>query len=205
MVVYTAPETIYWDEDKVYVFLAGGITDCRNWQEAVIEGLEQSVDSEYQEKTALLNPRRKFFPENKSARAAPSDYNIIGKEQIAWEYNALNRADIFSVWFERGVSSQPIALYELGRQVALRFTDDRIDSIVIGAHQDYRRFFDVYEQMKNVSLSLAVKISYELTEHIDRITNAVMLEHSTKAGKRKKESIIKRLVNYCINRKQINK
>ena len=62
------------------LFLAGGITDCPDWQETMI-GLLRETD------LILFNPRRKNFPIKDPLAAF---------DQITWEHNHLNLASYLS-------------------------------------------------------------------------------------------------------------
>lgn len=108
------------------VFLAGGITDCDDWQAAVVRRLAD-LDA------VLLNPRRANFPIHDPDAAL---------EQITWEFQALRQAEIVLFWFDQGPSVQPIALYELGRHAA-----DLDKTLVIGRHPKYLRRQDVDIQL----------------------------------------------------------
>ena len=128
MRVITAVEKIKRN-DGLMIFLAGGITNCPWWQNEIIEMLKGCVGT-------ILNPRRKDFP--------IGDPNA-SLEQITWEFNALEKADIFSMWFSNAESDQPICMYELGRHIALR--EDKMGTVVIGVEPGYRREQDVYIQI----------------------------------------------------------
>ena len=134
MRVITAPEPLDIKDDEIAVFLAGGITDCPNWQKEVIDLLSTHVDCL---KLVVLNPRRENFP---------IDDPNAAKEQITWEFNALEQMDIFSMYFCSGNSDQPICMYELGRNIVrmqMRFPADWKKRIIITREQGYRRFADV--------------------------------------------------------------
>lgn len=89
------------------VFLAGGITGCRNWQQEVIDHLKyyEQIYGNFGE-VQVFNPRRDNFDVED-----PS----VTIEQIRWEHEWLKKCDIFSVFFEASKSVQPISLYELGK------------------------------------------------------------------------------------------
>jgi hypothetical protein len=157
MKVITAPKPI---DDAQSVFLAGGITGCPDWQAEVIYMLdEEGFDG------TVYNPRRANFPIGDPTAAS---------EQIAWEFAALERADVRLFWFAGGervfpesalrsageypgagarYSSpvQPIALYELGRWTALEAAP-----LVVGADPNYARLIDVHEQMRHARPDLAI-------------------------------------------------
>lgn len=121
---YEAP--VAWTTTLPSVFLAGGITDCPDWQAEVRHWLAGLP-------VAVLNPRREDFP-----IGDPS----ASEEQISWEFDALMRASIVMFWFPKSPSLQPIALYELGRYAALR------KPIIVGRDPDYLRAQDVDIQMR---------------------------------------------------------
>lgn len=150
MKVITATEQVSDAGDLPTIFLAGGITNCPEWQDDIIKKLEPYNHA------VLLNPRRKDFPMN--------DPNA-SKEQIAWEFYALKRATIFSMWFSNADSDQPICMYELGRHMALREGRD----VCIGVEPGYRREADVRIQTELVSPFLAERIADNLDDHIKQI------------------------------------
>ena len=136
MKVITAVEQYNLKPGEVSVFLAGGITNCPNWQDDIIGRLkEYNLDN-----LAIFNPRRKNFPIN--------DPNA-SHEQIWWEFCKLEEADIFSMYFSSGVSDQPICMYELGRYIVrmqMRFPTNWKDRIIISVENGYKRKQDVLIQ-----------------------------------------------------------
>jgi len=150
---------------RPFVFLAGGITQCPEWQQelvAIIQKLAPDMVG------TLLNPRRKDFPIHDPNAAL---------EQITWEYQALNISDIFSMWFSASESVQPICMYELGRHLA-RFQCGamRPMKIVIGIEPGYKREQDVRIQTKLVMGGLnapAIEIVDSLEAHAKAIIEAV--------------------------------
>lgn len=131
MRVITAPELYARQDGDIFCFLAGGITNCPDWQKEVIKHLEgYGINN-----LVLFNPRREDFPiHDKSASCA----------QIYWEYRFLQQMDIFSMYFCNGESDQPICMYELGRNL-VRFVD-RADRVVISVEDGYKRAGDVVIQ-----------------------------------------------------------
>lgn len=115
------------------VFLAGGITNCKEWQKEVIKNLEY-------EDVSLFNPRQEHFDvSNKNASSS----------QILWEFKRLEKMDIFSMYFCNDNSDQPICMYELGRNIVRmqnRFPSDWEKRIVISVEDGYRRKADVLIQ-----------------------------------------------------------
>ena len=112
------------------VFLAGGITDCLDWQAEARELFAE-------DNVAVINPRRKVFPSASSVA-----YTSASEQQITWEFNALAGADVVMFWFPAGTSLQPIALYELGRHGGIT------DNLVVGRDPGYLRAQNVDVQMR---------------------------------------------------------
>jgi nucleoside 2-deoxyribosyltransferase-like protein len=120
-----APAELGPDVTGPVLFLAGGITDCPDWQGEAAAMLRD------QPGLTVVNPRRAVYDAD------------VAVEQITWEHTHLHRAAVILFWFTSG-SPQPIALYELGVHVT------RGAPIVVGADPDYPRRLDV-----EVQLSLA--------------------------------------------------
>ena len=126
------------EEEPKYisVFLAGGITNCWDWQKEVEKYLADI------EEVSVINPRNDKFDVT-NAKAS--------KNQIKWEFERLEKADIFSMYFCNSDSVQPICLYELGRNIVRmqqRFPNDWEDRIIISIENGYSREFDVIMQIK---------------------------------------------------------
>ena len=136
MRVITAPEIIEKKDNEKYVFLAGGITNCPDWQNDIIERLEHLRSSNL----VVLNPRREDFPIHDPSAAY---------KQIEWEFEALEKADIFSMHFCSGESDQPICMYELGRNILrmqMKYPSDWENRIIISVEEGYSRKNDVLIQ-----------------------------------------------------------
>lgn len=159
MILYTAPRPFTLGVQGLpSVFLAGGITNCPNWQDEVIKGLEGTD-------CIILNPRRENFP---------IDDPNASEEQITWEFHALNQCDIFSMWFSDAPSDQPICMYELGRQVALRqYKADYLHEIAVGVEPGYKREKDVFIQLNLIHPELGEDISWSLDKHIYNIKRKI--------------------------------
>lgn len=141
MRVITAPEKVVLNDGEISVFLAGGITDCYNWQQDIINYIESKNFAE-KENLVLLNPRRENFPIHDPSASM---------EQITWEFNALENADIFSMYFVNNKSVQPICMYELGRNIVkmqMRKPIDWKDRIIISVEDGYKREQDVQIQVE---------------------------------------------------------
>ncbi|GII28550.1 nucleoside 2-deoxyribosyltransferase domain-containing protein [Planotetraspora mira] len=127
------------------VFLAGGITDCPDWQSEAAASLADLP-------VAVLNPRRARFKDSPGAAA----------EQIDWEYRHLVIADVILFWFPGGPAVQPIALYELGAWAA------STKPIVVGADPAYNRRLDVELQLSHVRPGLDVHTTLNATSQAAR-------------------------------------
>lgn len=108
------------------IFLAGGITDCPDWQADAATLLSTHP-------IVVLNPRRRNFP------IGDPD---ASEEQVRWEYQHLHRASVILFWFPaNGEGVQPIALYELGHYSA------KGCRLAVGAAPGYNRRADVFIQL----------------------------------------------------------
>ena len=162
MRVVVAPYFFSLAKQHITCFLAGGITNCWEWQDKVINELKSYSDTGA---LVVMNPRRPDFPIN-DPNAAP--------QQIMWEFYWLERCDIFSMYFAASEQSdQPICMYELGRNVIAmqhRFPESYMNRIVISCEDGYRRETDVKTQM-NLALG-QITISTTPEEHAKRIVEA---------------------------------
>lgn len=139
MKVFTAPEPVIRTPGDITCFLAGGISKCPDWQKEVINEL-YSLEKDRGEDLShliVMNPRRESF-----------NVSDVGNSymQIEWEFNHLESADIFSMYFCSGESVQPICLYELGRNLVRmqqRFPESYDKRIVLSVEENYIRSFDV--------------------------------------------------------------
>ena len=137
MRVVTAVENDFGNENEITCFLAGGITNCPDWQKDVIERLSKEQDLS---DSVLFNPRRENFPIR--------DPNA-SDEQIKWEFDRLQIMDLFSMFFTSGESDQPICMYELGRNLMtmhVKFPGDWENRVVVTYDSNYRRAKDVEVQ-----------------------------------------------------------
>lgn len=136
MLYVEAPNPIPEDAPRPFIFLAGGITDCPDWQSKIVELLGDV-------ECTVLNPRRANFP-----MGDPD----AGRVQIKWEFDMLwQKTEIFSMWFSNG-SIGPICLLELGahlarHRVSLEETGcTPYAGFIVGGDEDYSRRFDVETQ-----------------------------------------------------------
>lgn len=144
-IIVTAPEHRYFPPRSLKVFLAGGICQCIEWQKKVIDYFQE--DKEFLELNVtydqlyLLNPRRAEWLEKEG--------EVI--KQIEWEFDMLERCDLFSMYFAGGESVQPICMYELGRYIERmkqRFPNTWKKRIVITCDSSYKRLTDVLVQTR---------------------------------------------------------
>lgn len=171
MRVITAPEHYYNMGEDITCFLAGGITNCPDWQKQVVEELQKQeqagIDLSH---LVIFNPRRENFPIWK-----PN----IAVEQITWEFDYLNQADIFSMYFAATEESdQPICFYELGRNLVTmqqRYPTDYKRRLVISHAPEFKRMADVYIQTALATRSL-VNVHENITpeDHANWIIRAYL-------------------------------
>ena len=138
-----------YEEWKKSLFLAGGITNCPNWQQELVQ-LLKDVD------LIIFNPRRDNFP---------IDDPNASYEQIKWEYNKFQVCKQILFWFSRG-SLNPIVLFEYGRwsYMAKKFWQYQI-KIFVGIDTEYKRKQDVEIQTKLLDpIEQHLKIVYSLED-----------------------------------------
>ena len=111
-----APTHYKLEEDTTYIFLAGSIDmgKADNWQKKVVAELEINLPDR---DIVILNPRRDIW----DTSWVQNIDHLQFREQVDWELDALNNADIIPMVFLKGTVS-PIALLELG----LHITDDKL-------------------------------------------------------------------------------
>jgi len=103
MMIY-APDPVDWTSSVPKVFLAGSIDmgASANWQEEIGNKLQDF-------NIILLNPRRKVWDSSWKQHID----NPLFREQVEWELEGLERADVVFFHFEKD-SLAPISLLELG-------------------------------------------------------------------------------------------
>ena len=154
-----APEEFEYNSNDVKVFLAGGISNCEDWQRKVAEELQNEPDD-----LILIDPRSDKFDR---------DDDKAEIRQISWEFKMLENCDIFSMYFCGSESVQPICMYELGRNIVRmqnRFptVDEWGHRIIITADPNYKRYKDVFIQ-GNLATGMLIYINESLDEHIYQI------------------------------------
>lgn len=151
-----APERYYTGE--VSLFLAGGITNCIDWQKEMVE-LLKDLD------IVIFNPRRKDFP------IGDPDATF---EQIKWEFEFLNRADMILFWFSRG-SLNPIVLFEYGKWLMNTRNKLNYKPIFVGIDPKYERKQDVELQTRFEDLHIRSRIQYSLEDLAKYIINELRI------------------------------
>lgn len=119
MIVVTPPMA----PAKADLFLAGGISNCPDWQ-ATAETAFADLDG------VIHNPRRPGVLADDEAIA-----------QIEWEYQALADSDTILFWFPEETLC-PITLFELGVWSAKGVP------MIVGTHPRYARRLDVVTQLR---------------------------------------------------------
>lgn len=103
MRIIKAPNRIIYDEDDGYkIFLAGSIEmgKAENWQERLTKQLKHCI---------ILNPRRDDWDSTWEQKIDNPKF----REQVEWELEAMDLADIIVMYFDPSTKS-PISLLELG-------------------------------------------------------------------------------------------
>jgi hypothetical protein len=135
MMVVTAPEICVAHAPRPWCFLAGGISNCPNWQSDLIAALAPMDRLRLGVEGTFFNPRATTFD--------VQDPNASTR-QIRWEQVAMQQADIIGFWFSRG-SDNPIVFFEYGMYLQ-RYILTGSPEIVVGCDPDFRRKGDVMNQ-----------------------------------------------------------
>ncbi len=122
------------------LFLAGGITDCPDWQAQVVSELDLERRA-----LTIFNPRRKSFN---------TSYEKESIDQIHWEYYTLREATHILFWFPCETLC-PITLFEYGSAL------ERNCTLFVGAHPDYKRLSDIQIQTALRRTDIQIKTSLE--------------------------------------------
>tara|TARA_R110000868_G_scaffold51623_1_gene163276 strand:- start:770 stop:1246 length:477 start_codon:yes stop_codon:yes gene_type:complete len=99
-----APNPVEDKEGFIKVFLAGSIEmgTAEDWQKKIIKELDDK-------KIMFLNPRRDDWDSSWEQTMGDNDFT----EQVNWELDSLEKADVIVVYFDKDTKS-PISLLELG-------------------------------------------------------------------------------------------
>jgi len=138
--IINAPEELYSIENfhNKKLFIAGGISGCKNWQDILIDYLKDEPE------LTIYNPRRNEFDLSNEKET---------EKQIIWEYEHLLKAHIISFWFTADTLC-PITLYELGLH-------GHEDKTIIGIDPEYKRRKDLEIQSKLTRPSSPIVYSLE--------------------------------------------
>ena len=128
--LYTAPQPLpeSFDPAAPSVFIAGGISNCSDWQAEMVARMDHA-------RFDVINPRRYEGLAKDGDEAA---------KQIRWEHHALDRVSACIFWFPSETLC-PITLFELGKMLVL-CRQHRVE-LAIGWHRDYQRGFDLDVQI----------------------------------------------------------
>jgi hypothetical protein len=138
MRVVRCPAEAEPEQQQRSLFLAGGISNCPDWQSALLEDLR---DTDW----VVFNPRRADFDAGNSE---------LARGQIEWEHRHLRRSSAIAFWFPPQTLC-PITLYELG---AWSMTDK---ALFVGVDPMYARRLDVLEQTRLVRPDVRIVDSLE--------------------------------------------
>jgi hypothetical protein len=126
--LYRAPDQLPPSFENPSVFIAGGISNCPDWQTEIISVMNT-------EKFDVINPRRDTGFDKTGA---------IAEAQITWEHRALSMVDACVFWFPCETLC-PITLFECGSM--LQKAAYHSVQLVIGWHPEYQRAFDLEIQI----------------------------------------------------------
>jgi hypothetical protein len=161
-----APKVVTIEND-LSVFLAGGISNCEDWQKHSADTLSQL------EELTVINPRRNNWDMDDNVKESA--------KQIAWEFKYIRKTTDIIFWFTDD-TVQPITLYELGAALQrnsehwddnLPFEDDKGfvkgQRIFLGADENYTRLMDVKIQANLIGYKW--KIKNDLDELLEDFAN----------------------------------
>lgn len=140
----------------IKLFLAGGISNCPNWQADISKRIENSEKLKKKfngyKNLIVYNPRCKNIPEE--------------LPQVIWEFEKLEKSDIISFWFSNG-SVNPITLFEYGSHFK-----NKKKIIIVGCDP-------LYERKNNVTIQTLLampnlKVISNFDEFCDAIETAIL-------------------------------
>ena len=152
MIYIEAPKKAYYGTPLVSIFLAGGITNCPDWQTRMVALLKDTD-------LVVYNPRRKDFPIGDPKAAL---------EQITWEKEFLDKVDMILFWFAKG-SLNPIVLFEYGKWLMNLRNNEAYKPIFVGIDPEYARRQDVEIQTMLENGVIYGHITYSLEDLANRI------------------------------------
>jgi len=144
------------------IFLAGGISNCPDWQSDVIRMLDDKLE---RHDILVINPRR-------IGDLARDTNDAV--EQIKWEIAYIKYTMYFLFWFPEETVC-PITLFELGK-IAQMLSNEQsdyngTDYISIGIHPNYSRKLDIETQLPYILPD--IQFQYSLEDLVDDIIEKV--------------------------------
>lgn len=129
----------YYNKNEKSIFLAGGISNCPNWQKEMTEMLSDLP-------IVIVNPRRENFDISDPEAA---------RKQIEWEFDHLKSVDYVLFWFPHETLC-PITLFEYGSVLSSLMGGSAGHlRVFVGCHPDYERRTDVLIQTElRVSINI---------------------------------------------------
>jgi len=153
--VLTSPNHLSKDTQDTYghkIFLAGGISNCPDWQSEMINQITQRTTN-----VLLINPRDPNFNPKATAQDVAN--------QVEWEYHYINDvSDLLLFWFPKETVC-PITLYELGKATQTH------QNIIVGADPSYPRHSTLVAQLKLERPD--IKIHNSLEEVVEAIVEQI--------------------------------
>ena len=135
MRVIICPDVYVRRDDDYAIFMAGGISNCPDWQSEVIsKAADSNLNSTLGlmgKELVLINPRRPDFDVSKSESSVA---------QIKWERQHLALADSITFWFPKEGACM-ITLFELGCALGAG------REFSVGVEPGYSRELDVRVQL----------------------------------------------------------
>lgn len=159
MKVFKAPMIKVSYDTKHKLFLAGGISNCPNWQDDMVEMFKNHKEK-YKQLT-IFNPRRR------GDLAKDTD---VAKQQIIWEHIHLYESTLILFWFPKETVC-PITLFELGKYAYMHKKMNVNPNIFVGIHPEYTRKFDLEIQLPLINP--AIKIVYSLEELYNQVSERI--------------------------------
>lgn len=153
-----APQTISWPLTVPSIFLAGSIEQglAPDWQKDIIKVLDGPG-------ICLLNPRRAYW----QADLEQSPDNPIFREQVDWELEALERADLVLMHFAAETMS-PVSLLEMGLY-ARSLAFDNLPKLIISCSPDFWRAGNVQITAQRYGLVVHAQLEKALAEIKNRL------------------------------------
>ncbi|KAM5534634.1 hypothetical protein V8D89_011646 [Ganoderma adspersum] len=156
--VYIAPAPVPEKTPGKSVFLAGSIEQgkAEQWQPRITEDLSDIT-------CTIFNPRRLNWDPTWEQRASNPQF----REQVEWELNLLEKADVIAMYFDPETKS-PITLLELGLHAAEKSRDDeQKKKLVVCCPEGYHRIGNVEIVCERAGIPVLGKFE-ELVEEVKR-------------------------------------